>query len=129
LESGDEYSIPFFLFSDEDRRILEAGWTHWQTVNKDHDQRDDHAFRLQSLAAEYSQNRKIDRQIALMQLNMQAIGAGLTSAWEVTLFPGPGNPRPPQWVVVPGRNSAQAQATAVEHNPGFVAGPARRVSW
>ncbi len=128
-EDGDEYGLPFFLFSDKDRKILEAGWKQWLAVSDDHDQRDDHAFRLESLAAEYSQNQEVDRQVALMQLNMQAIAAGVTSAWEVTLYPGPGNPNPPRWVVVPGRNSAQAMAAAVARNPGFLAGPARRVSW
>ena len=129
LESGDEYGIPFFLFADKDRKLLEAGWEEWLAVSESHDQRDDHAFRLESLAAEYSKDQQVDRQIALMQLNMQAIAAGVTSAWEVTLYPGPGNTSPPRWVVVSGRNSAQATAAAVTQNPGFVAGPVRRVSW
>jgi hypothetical protein len=63
-----------------------------------------------------------------MNLNLQAIRAGLTSAWEVTLYPVPGNSSPPRWVVMPGRNSAQATAAALKNNPGFVVGPVRRVS-
>jgi hypothetical protein len=129
LEDGDEYGIPFFLFSDKDRQLLEAGYKQWLEVKDDHDQRDDHAFRLESLAAEYSRDRQMDRQIGLMQLNLQGIAAGVTSAWEVALYPVPGNANPPRWVVVTGRNSAQAQAAAVAQNPGFVAGSARRVSW
>jgi hypothetical protein len=128
LDTGDEYGIPFFLFADADRRILEAGWQEWLEVIDQYDQADDHAFRLQALAAAYARDREMDREIALMQLNMQAINAGLTSAWEVTLYPVPGNPQPPLWVVVPGRNSAQATSVALTQNPGFVAGPVRRVS-
>lgn len=59
-------------------------------------ERDDHAFRLESLAATHLLNQQINHQIALMDLNMQAIQAGLTSAWEVTLYPVPGNPHPKQ---------------------------------
>ena len=128
LENGDEYAIPFFVLAEQDRKILKSGWSDWLSVQGDHDQRDDHAFRLESLAAAYFQNDKINRQIALMDLNLQAIRAGLTSAWEVTLYPAPGNPLPPRWVLMPGRNSAQATAAALQGNPGFVAGPVRRVS-
>ena len=128
LESGDEYAIPFFVFSASDRRLLKAGWREWLAVENDYQQRADQAFRLETLAAARSKNEQIDRQIALMDLNLQAIRAGITSAWEVTLYPAPGNASPPRWVVVPGRNSAQATAAAVQNNPGFVAGPARRIS-
>ncbi len=128
VEDGDEYAIPFFVFSESDRKILGAGWEGWLAVRQDYEQRDDHAFRLEALAATFHQNQLIDRQIALINLNLQAIQAGLTSAWEVTLYPVRGNPSPPRWVVMPGRNSAQAIAAALQNNPGFVAGPVRRVS-
>ena len=59
---------------------------------------------------------------------MQAVQAGLTSLWEVTLFPAGGRGGPPLWVVVPGRDSRQATAAALQQNPGFVAGPVRRVA-
>jgi hypothetical protein len=128
VDNGDEYAIPFFVFTDTDRKLLQAGWEDWLAIQKDYQQRDDHAFRLQAQAAAYAKNQKIDRQIALMNLNLQAIRAGLTSAWEVTLYPVPGNPSPPRWVVMPGRNSAQASAAALKNNPGFSVGPVRRVS-
>ena len=78
--------------------------------------------------AAHLQNQEIKRQIAMMNLNLQAIRAGITSAWEVTLYPQPGNPLPPQWVMTLGRNSAEATASALQQNPGFVAGAVRRVS-
>ena len=128
MENGDEYGVPFFFFSDEDLSMLQPGWDEWLAVHQDHDKRDDEAFRLQSLAAAYHRDKQMDRQIAIMNLNMQAIQAGLTSAWEVTLYPVGDNPNPPMWVVAPGRNSAQAKAWALQNNPGFVAGAIRRVS-
>ncbi len=128
VANGDEYAIPFFVFADADQKLLKAGWESWLAVQNDHEQRDDHAFRLESLAAAHQRDQQINRQIALMDLNLQAIRAGLTSAWEVTLYPAAGNPGPPRWVVMPGRNSAQATAAAMQQNPGFVPGPVRRIS-
>ena len=128
FENGDEYSIPFFMFSNEDQAVLKQGWSSWLSVQDDHSQRDDHAFRLEALASSYARNEEQNRQIALMNLNMQAINAGLTAAWEVTLYPARGNPNPPMWVVMPGRNSAEAAANAVNNHPGYVAGPVRRIS-
>ena len=131
LENGDEYGVPFFLFSKQDQVVLQSGWEYWLKDVADYEKRDDHAFRLQSLAASYQQNQQNQqnqRQIALMNLNMQAIQAGLTSAWEVTLYPAAGNPSPPRWVVTMGRNSLEATNQALQQNPGFVSGPVRKVS-
>ena len=127
-ENGDEYAIPFFVFSEQDRRLLKQGWADWLAVQDDYEQRDDCAFRLEAYAAALLRNQQINQQIALMNLNLQAIQAGLTSLWEVTLHPLPGNPSPPRWVVVPGRDSRDATAAALGQYPGFVAGPVRRIS-
>ena len=83
---------------------------------------------LQSLAAARSRDAQVQREIAMMQLKLQAVDAGLTSLWEVTLHPAAGNGGPPLWVVVPGRDSRQATETALQQNPGFIVGPVRRVS-
>ena len=127
-ENGDEYAIPFFAFSEQDRAWLKQGWAEWLAAQYDQKERDDLAFRLEAYAAAHLQNQKISHQIALMNLNLQAIQAGLTSAWEVTLRPVTGNPRPPRWVVVLGRDSREATLAALQQNPGYVAGPVRRVS-
>lgn len=127
-ENGDEYAIPFFAFSEQDRAWLKQGWPEWLAAQHDYEQRDDLAFRLEAYAAAHLRNQKISHQIALMNLNVQAIQAGLTSAWEVTLHPVAGNPRPPRWVVVLGRDSREATVAALQQNPGYVAGPVRRVS-
>lgn len=128
LENGDEYEVPFFIFSDEDQNILKPGWNAWLSDHDDYDKRDDHAFQLQAQAAAYQRDKEVDRQIAVMNLNMQAIQAGLTSAWEVTLYPGPGTPGPPRWVVTMGRNSQVATQIALQQNPGYVSGSVRKVS-
>jgi hypothetical protein len=127
LENGDEYAVPFFLFSEEDQQLLKGGWERWLAAHGDYDQQQDHSFQLQALVAAHLHNQQAQRQIAMMQLQLQAVQAGLTSLWEVTLYPVRGNPNPPQWVVMPGRNSQDATNAALEKNPGFVAGPVRRV--
>ena len=128
LESGDEYGVPFFFFDEKELRVLKSGWDEWVAAHDDYETREDESFKVQSLAAAMHQDRQIDREIAITQLNMQAIAAGVTSAWEVTLYPAQGNPSAPRWVVVPGRNSREAQQAAVTQNPGFVPGPTRRIS-
>jgi hypothetical protein len=127
-ENGDEYSIPFFVFNDQDQKLLKSGWSQWVRARDEYELRAEQAFRLEALAAAHLQNQKTNHQIAMMNLNMQAVNAGITSAWEVTLHPLPGNPRPSQWVVVPARNSADATAIALRDNPGFVQGPVRRLN-
>ena len=57
---------------------------------------------------------------------MQAVEIGLTSLWEVTLYPQNGGQ--PVWAVVPGRDSRTAQSNALAQNPGCTLGPVRRVS-
>lgn len=127
LEGGDEYGVPFFFFSDQDLAILKPGWDEWLATHQSYDESQEKAFRLQSLAAAYQKDKQIERQIAMTQLNLQAVQAGLTSVWEVTLYPAAGNAGPPQSVVMYGRNSAQATAAALEQYPGYVAGPVRKV--
>ncbi|MGI9465487.1 MAG: SHD1 domain-containing protein [Rubripirellula sp.] len=89
---------------------------------------DDQAFHLQSLAAAYQRNQQVNQRIAMMNLNMNAVQAGITSAWEITLYPNSGNPYPPKWVVTYGRNSLIATQAALRSNPGYYAGPVRKVS-
>jgi hypothetical protein len=129
LESGDEYAVPFFMFSAEDLSVIQPGWDDWQAGHggEDYDAQAERAFLLRSLAAARHRDKQVQREIAMMQLKLQAVQSGVTSLWEVTLFPAAGRGGPPQWVVVPGRDSRQATAAAMQQNPGFVAGPVRRV--
>ena len=59
------------------------------------------------------------------QAQLQAVQAGITSMWEVTLYPARGNANPPLWVTATGRNSLEATRNALTQNPGYVAGPVR----
>ncbi len=129
-ENGDEYGVPFFLFADEDLAVIKPGWNEWLAASggDDDDAQQDHAFLLQSLAAARRRDHQVQREIALMQLQLQAVEAGLTSLWEVTLHPAAGQGGPPLWVVVPGRDSRQATENALQRNPGYAAGPVRQVS-
>jgi len=129
-ENGDEYGVPFFLFNDEDLAVLKPGWNESlaRHASDDFAAQQQQAFLLSSLAAARHHDRLVQREIALMQLKLQAVDVGLTSLWEVTLHPGVGTPGPSMWVVVSGRDSRQAAETALQQNPGFVAGPVRRVS-
>lgn len=129
-EKGDEFAVPFFLFSDADLKLLQPGWNEWLAAHskQDYESEDDHGFLLRSLAAARQQDQDLQREIALMQLTMQTIQAGVTSLWEVTLYPAAGQGGPPLWVVVTGRDSNQATFAAMEKNPGYVAGPVRRIS-
>ena len=127
LENGDEYAVPFFLFSEQDLSVLQPGWEDWLAATE-YDTRQDRSFELQSLAAAYQRDSEQRQQIAQLQLGLQAVEVGLTSVWEVTLYPGPGVGGPPQWVVVPGRDSRIAQQNAMAQYPGYNVGPVRRVS-
>jgi len=127
LENGDEYGVPFFFFSDEDLAVLKPGWETWAAANEDPELQDDASFHLQAQAEAYQRDREFNQQIALMQLNLQAVQAGVTSMWEVQLFPS-GVPKPPMVVVAMGRDSRQASENAMLQNPGFKAGAVRRIS-
>ncbi len=137
LENGDEHSIPFFMFVDQDRELLQGGFDEWLAHHGDVMEDDEvpqftkpneHQIMLQTLAATYHQDQQVNQQIALMNLQLQQVQAGITSPWEVTLYPGPGNRNPPRWVVVYARDSQIATNLAIQQNPGFVVGPIRRLN-
>ena len=130
LENGDEFALPFFLFSEEDQQLLQPGWKDWLAVHNgdNFNAREDNAFLLQSWAAARQRDAEVKREIAMAQLKLQAVQAGLTSLWEVTLRPAAGQGGRSQWVVVPGRNSRDATENALQRYPGYIVGPIRRVA-
>jgi hypothetical protein len=129
LKDGHEYTIPFELFSSPSLQQLRGGWQAWLAAyeSEDYEALDDEAFRLQAQAAAIVSNQELSQQIAMAQLNLDLIRSGITSLWEVTLFPVAGNLCPPRWVLAQGRNNIQAINMALQQNPGFVAGPVRRI--
>ncbi|QDT12551.1 SHD1 domain-containing protein [Planctomycetes bacterium K23_9] len=142
LENGDEYGVPFFLFTKEDQQMLKPGWDDWLAAKADVQKAERETFMLQSAAAAYKsdqeryaqaeerrrRNEAFHRQVAVMNLQFQAIQSGLTSAWEITLYPLPGTYARPRWVVAYGRNSLEATQKALRSNPGFRNGPVRKLS-
>lgn len=129
LESGDEYVIPFFFFSMGEQNLLKPGWQQWLAAHskQQYDQTSNQDFLVQSLMAARQRDEQIQQQIAQMQIH-QAVVLGTTQIWEVTLYPGRGMAGPPQWVAMPGINSAEATANALAKFPGYVAGPVRKVA-
>ena len=69
-ENGDEYSVPFFLFADDDQTLLKSGYEGWAAARSGDDfgALDDRAFRLRSLAAARQRDRQVQREIAQLQL-------------------------------------------------------------
>jgi len=130
MDNGDEYAVPFFLFTDEDQKSLQSGWDSWQAVygRNEYAAAEDLGYLLRTLAAARAHDRSVQHEIAMLKLNLKAVQTGLTSLWEVTLYSTAGQNRPPQWVVVPGRDSRQAANTALEMNPGYIVGPIRRIA-
>jgi hypothetical protein len=129
-DSGDEYAVPFFLLSDRDQGLLGAGFDRWLASQHrdDYDQQDDLAFLLRLLAVARYRDQMVERQIALLNLQLQAANAGLAALWEVSLYPPVGHGGPPVSVVVPGRSSDQAKVAAPQQRPGFFVGPIRRLT-
>lgn len=128
LANGDEYAVPFFFFSDDDLRVLKAGWDEWVAAENERAQQEQHNFYLESQARAYQRDQQVNREIARMQLDLLAFNAGLVDLWEVYLMPGRGGIGFPISVIVPARNSLQATMAALERNPGYVAGPVRKVA-
>lgn len=133
LENHEEIAIPLFLFSDEERTVLEQGWDTWKAESSKEEERHRESFLAEASAAEYQRNREAEartnQQIQLMQLELMAVNAGITNVWQVQLFPRPGVRARPMVVVVPAGNSAQASALAVQKYPGFVPGAVRQMNY
>jgi hypothetical protein len=127
LEDGDRYGIPFFLFSDQDQSALRPGWERWQAAQEDRRQQEEHSFLLRSQVQATQEQTEQMKQIAQVQLQLQAYDAGLFDLWEVALYPPQGSFGQPMSVVVPGRDSRQAAEAALQQYPNYAVGPIARV--
>jgi hypothetical protein len=128
LDNGDRYSVPFFFFSEEDLKVLQPGWQRWLAAKQGSMDREREDFLVEAQARAYQQDRANKDQVANLQLGLLSTIAGLTSIWQVELYPGQGVQGRPMWVVVPARDSRQATVTALNEYPGYVAGPVRRLN-
>jgi|GEM_PF-307880 len=134
LANGDEYALPFFVFVDEDLKSLQPSWDKWIAAHgqaeETQEQQRQHALYLQSQASAYQQQQQQNEmmQIARLQLQLSAVQTGIVDIWEVYLFPPDGVAAYPMSVVVTASNSDVAARIAMQNNPGFIAGSARKVS-
>jgi hypothetical protein len=134
LPNGEEYGIPFFFFQPEELKDLEPYWKQWIAAElaKDQEKADEerrqHSLYMQSDANATQQYQQQMLELSRLQLQMNAVAAGVTSMWEVYLYPGPGVMAYPISVVVTARNSDEATQMAVAQNPGFVPGPVRKMA-
>jgi hypothetical protein len=130
LENAEEVAVPLFLFSSEERSILEQGWQKWAAETTKEDEKRREEFLAQAAANEYQQQRDAANQrIQMMQLEMLAVNAGIAQIWEVLLVPQPGVAARPMSVMVPAQDSQIARMLAQQRYQGFVAGAVRQVSF
>ena len=94
-ENGDEYGVPFFLFSDEDLAVSSRdGTSGWQSGRRQLCAQEDQAFLVRSLAAARSAISRCNAKLRMMQLQ----AAGRRSRAYVALgsdAPPGGRPRGP----------------------------------
>jgi hypothetical protein len=130
LENAEKVAVPLFLFSPEERDLLEQGWDKWAAETTKEDEKRREEFLAQAAANEYQQQRDAANQrIQMMQLEMLAVNAGIAQIWEVVLVPQPGVPARPMSVMVPAQDSQAARLLAQQRYQGFVAGAVRQVSF
>ncbi len=134
--NGDEYAIPLFFLTSKTMKFLQPSYDQWiaeeRAREKDEEKyaedRRQHELYLQSRAMGLQSPEEQMLRIARLQLTMSAVTAGATDLWEVMLYPPPGSYAYPLSVVVPARNSEAASVMAMQRNPGFRAGPVRKVA-
>ncbi len=133
LEDGEKVAVPLFLFSDEERIVLEQGWDTWNAESTKENERKRESFLAEASAAEFQRNQqaqaKTNQQIQMMQLGMMAANSGLTNVWQVQMLPRPGVRARPMSVVIPAGNSAQASTIAAQKYPAFVPGIVRQMNY
>ncbi|MEQ1829547.1 MAG: hypothetical protein ABL921_26530 [Pirellula sp.] len=135
LPNGEEYAVPFFAFAEKDFNALKPGWESWLAthrsaeIEKAEQQRQSSLY-LQSQASAYQQQMAQAEmmQIARLQLQLTAVNTGAVDMWEVYLYPAPGVMAYPTSVVMFASNSEIARQMALQSNPGYVAGPIRKIS-
>ena len=121
FENGDLYVLPFFMFSDEDRKLLEPGWKSWLAAENDRQLRKDHELELQAKSIANREKEMAARRVQELHLQLEAYRAGLFDLWEVSMQPSNGI-GPWRQVIVPGRDSNAASVAALQENPGYTIG-------
>lgn len=131
LENGDRYGVPLFFFSDAEQAILNPAFQRWSSA-QDVDVKEQESTNLRAQTQSFNQAKENQdviqiRQIAEMQLQLQAYDSGLFDLWEVHLIPANDSWGVRRTVVVPGRNSDQAARAALQQLPGYQIGGIAKV--
>lgn len=132
LESGDQIAVPFFMFSEKDLEVLQAGWENWKQYNEDEDARAREDLMMRYEAANYQQSmaqQQQRQQMELLKFNMAAVRTGLTHVWEVQIRPNPGVYGRPTSVMVTARDSLTATQMVLPNYPGYSTIGVRKVSY
>jgi hypothetical protein len=131
LEGGDRYAVPIFLFSNVEQAMLTPAFRRWAAAQRGPAREQESEYLRAQTQSAGSSDGSADiaqlRQIAEMQLQLQAYDAGLFDLWEVQLLPADGSYGMRQQVIVPARDSREATQTALQRFPGYRAGAIAKV--
>jgi hypothetical protein len=132
LASGDQLAVPFFMFSEKDLEVLQAGWENWKKYHSDEEARAREDLMMRSEASHYQQTmaeQQQRQQLEVLKFNMAAVRTGLTSIWEVRVAPNPGVYGRPTSVMVTARDSLTATQMVLPNYPGYFMVGVRKVSY
>lgn len=128
LESGDEVSVPFFMFSPEDLKILQPGWELWQERKESEESREKESFLMRAAAMNYQRDRAEQRQIEMIKLDLLGAATGVVDIWQVGIMPRQGVIGRPTSVMVAAQNSQAAVARVLAGHPGWEVVGVRKAS-
>ena len=131
LQNGEQFSVPFFMFSSADQNVLRPGWKDWvATADKKEESVQDSMSRSQASLYLRARTRLDDEERKLnMMANTIRIQDGFgIRRWRVNMMPKPGANVPIIQIVAPGQNSYDAMAWAAQHYPMYTPGGVSRIN-
>jgi hypothetical protein len=133
LANGETIAVPLFLFSPDERKLLEQGWETWKSQETEDTAKRREEFLTVAAAAEYQRAMRAEQQaqtqIQLMQLELLKANSGLTQIWEVQMLPRPGVPARATSVVISAQNSLTARMIAEQQYPAFASAAVRQLNY
>ncbi|TWU17384.1 hypothetical protein Pla52o_51880 [Novipirellula galeiformis] len=129
LESGDEISLPFFMFAKKDLAVLQPGWERWLSQEKYEQEQARENLMVQSSAMQYQRANQRYYQVERMKLDMLAAATGVSSIWEVIVEPRQGVYGHRTSIMVTARNSDIATRMVAVRYPAFAVIGVRRANF
>lgn len=124
---GDLYGVPFFMFNESDLVSLKSGWGEWLKADEDAKYQAELALHLRAQALTRQRHEAEARQLQRLHVELQAYDAGLFDLWKVVMLPPQNQFGIPVQVIVPGRNSAQAEQAARMKFPNYQIGSIAKI--